>query len=160
MGRWGVAEWLWREILLRPSRPVKLAKQFNVSRSTACRVLRRLEMFGLAQKIGALWHGVAAGADDLKRIAVVCSTAGRSERRREKHMQQRSRDVSWQLLKTKRRLEGLTRAEKRDQRWSWMFRNCRSAVAVIRYCWECLPKVEKGHFVMIVAARRSPERRK
>ena len=29
-------------------------------------------------------------------------------------MQQRSRDVSWQLLKTKRRLEGLTRAEKRE----------------------------------------------
>jgi len=110
----GVAEWVWREILLRPSRPVKLAKQFNVTRSTVCRVLRRLEMFGLAQKIGVIWHGVAAGVDDLKRIAVVCSTVGRSERRREKHMQQRSRDVSRQLLKTKRRLEGLTRAEKRE----------------------------------------------
>ena len=86
---------IWRLILTEPCKAAEIARRVKVHPSTAGRALRGLEAYRLAQKEpGGIWAGIAAGKDRMGEIALQNGTTARVERRKERHKQERSHDVT------------------------------------------------------------------
>jgi predicted transcriptional regulator len=102
-----MAERIWRLTLKEAMQAAKIARRLQVNRATVGRALRRLAMFGLVTQIGRKWQGNAAGNDYLTEIAAKCGTLGKAQRRKDRHAQDRARDISQAIMGRKRKWESI-----------------------------------------------------
>jgi DNA-binding transcriptional regulator YhcF (GntR family) len=94
-GLGSIAERVWRSTLTLPATAKELAARLNATPRSVYRALGKLATFGLVeQDAGGRYGGLPATAEDLGRIAAAVGTAGRGQKRREKHTAERARRVS------------------------------------------------------------------
>lgn len=96
---------IWNLLLQEQLRAVEISRRLKINESTVHRSLKKLARFGLVQKVGRLWQGNAVSEEILENVAKKCGTAGRSERREDKHKTDRSRYVTALILQRKRAWE-------------------------------------------------------